>query len=338
MNTLWTPSLQQAATSASAMLLTAIGLIALLQRGQWLITLLFSSSFLALGALQAGALGLLRSTTPGGAHVWADYLARVSALSSWLWLALSVLLGRPEPQRQLREAGAPLAASLVTCVLLFVLARSSMVLDSVVLTPDGPVIQLGPLGKAYLGYLAVSMLLVLLNMEGMLRAAPASSQRRLGGLFLSILVAVLTELLVVSAGVLQGRVHASWLAAASPLLFGSGSAAALALARRRLRDMSVPVGRPVTLKGIAFDGGYGIQEVQISVDGGATWRRTDLGGDLGRYSCREWSSSWAPSQAGPARVMVRAFNRIGESQGREPLWNPAGYLRNVIEHVDLQVG
>jgi hypothetical protein len=37
-------------------------------------------------------------------------------------------------------------------------------------------------------------------------------------------------------------------------------------------------------------------------------------------------------------VSVRAFNRIGESQGREPLWNPAGYLRNVVEHLDLQVG
>src|SRR5262249_61622181 len=87
--------------------------------------------------------------------------------------------------------------------------------------------------------------LVLLNMEGMLRAAPASAQRRIGGLFLSILVAVLTELLVVSAGLLHGRVEAGWLAAASPLLFVSGSTAALALARRRLRDMNVPVGRPV---------------------------------------------------------------------------------------------
>jgi hypothetical protein len=35
--------------------------------------------------------------------------------------------------------------------------------------------------------------------------------------------------------------------------------------------------------------------------------------------------------------MVRAFNRIGESQGAEPLWNPAGYLRNVIESVEYQV-
>jgi sulfite dehydrogenase (cytochrome) subunit A len=33
---------------------------------------------------------------------------------------------------------------------------------------------------------------------------------------------------------------------------------------------------------------------------------------------------------------VRAFNTIGESQDIQPLWNPAGYLRNVIEHVDLQ--
>jgi hypothetical protein len=36
--------------------------------------------------------------------------------------------------------------------------------------------------------------------------------------------------------------------------------------------------------------------------------------------------------------MVRAFNRIGESQGTEPLWNPAGYLRNVIEQVTLVAG
>src|SRR5262249_53577057 len=35
----------------------------------------------------------------------------------------------------------------------------------------------------------------------------------------------------------------------------------------------VPAGRPVTVKGIAFDGGYGIQEVQVSTDGGAVWRR-----------------------------------------------------------------
>jgi sulfite dehydrogenase len=98
------------------------------------------------------------------------------------------------------------------------------------------------------------------------------------------------------------------------------------------------VGRPVTLKGIAFDGGYGIREVEISDDGGSTWRRVSLGGDLGPYAFREWSAAWTPPHAGAARVMVRAFNRIGESQGTEPLWNPSGYLRNVIESVEYSVG
>ncbi len=97
------------------------------------------------------------------------------------------------------------------------------------------------------------------------------------------------------------------------------------------------VGRGVTLKGIAFDGGYGVREVEISDDGGATWHRATLGRDLGPYAFREWSAPWTPSRAGVARVEVRAVNRMGESQGAEPLWNPAGYLRNVIESVEYQV-
>ena len=101
---------------------------------------------------------------------------------------------------------------------------------------------------------------------------------------------------------------------------------------------SVPVGRPVTLKGIAFDGGYGVREVHLSDDAGTTWRRTTLGPDLGRYSFREWSATWTPARSGATALMVRAFNRIGESQGTEPLWNPAGYLRNVIEQVTLVAG
>jgi sulfite dehydrogenase (cytochrome) subunit A len=98
----------------------------------------------------------------------------------------------------------------------------------------------------------------------------------------------------------------------------------------------VSVGQPTTVKGIAFDGGYGIAEVQLSADGGTTWRRALLGSDLGRYSFREWSATWAPPSPGNYRLMVRAFNSIGESQGTQPLWNPAGYLRNVIEHVEVQ--
>ncbi len=100
----------------------------------------------------------------------------------------------------------------------------------------------------------------------------------------------------------------------------------------------VSAGQPTTVKGIAFDGGYGVSEVQLSTDGAATWRRAQLGTDLGRYSFREWSATWTPPAPGNYRLMVRAFNTIGESQGTQPLWNPAGYLRNVIEHINVQAG
>ena len=81
----------------------------------------------------------------------------------------------------------------------------------------------------------------------------------------------------------------------------------------------VPVGRAVTLKGIAFDGGYGIREVQISYDNGATWRQAALGADLGRYSFREWSATWTPRRSGPARIMVRAERDRGVAGSRAPL-------------------
>jgi hypothetical protein len=100
----------------------------------------------------------------------------------------------------------------------------------------------------------------------------------------------------------------------------------------------VDPGRPALVKGIAFDSGYGVREVQISDDGGRTWRQAQLGADLGRYSFREWTAAWTPPAPGRHRLMVRAFNGIGESQGHEALWNPPGYLRNVIESVDVQAG
>ena len=99
----------------------------------------------------------------------------------------------------------------------------------------------------------------------------------------------------------------------------------------------VKAGQAVTLKGIAFDGGYGIREVLISDDAGASWHRAALGPDRGRYSFREFAAAWKPQGPGIARILVRAVNAIGESQGVEPLWNPAGYLRNVIESISLEV-
>lgn len=98
---------------------------------------------------------------------------------------------------------------------------------------------------------------------------------------------------------------------------------------------TVAADQDVELRGFAFDGGYGITEVDVSSDGGMTWRRADLGEDLGRYSFRGWKTSIRLSR-GQHTLMVRAANRIGQSQPAEPLWNPSGYMRNVIEKTVVQ--
>jgi DMSO/TMAO reductase YedYZ molybdopterin-dependent catalytic subunit len=87
-----------------------------------------------------------------------------------------------------------------------------------------------------------------------------------------------------------------------------------------------------TLKGIAFDGGKGIKEVAVSIDGGKSWTPAKLGKDLGKYSFREWRLP-VKFAAGAYELRVRATNNAGDTQPAEPLWNPAGYLRNVIETV-----
>ena len=86
------------------------------------------------------------------------------------------------------------------------------------------------------------------------------------------------------------------------------------------------------LKGIAFNGGSGIKDVAVSIDDGKTWEAARLGKDLGKYSFREWSLS-VKLAAGAHGLKVRATGNDGKTQPMEASWNPAGYMRNVVETV-----
>lgn len=99
---------------------------------------------------------------------------------------------------------------------------------------------------------------------------------------------------------------------------------------------TVPAGRPVELRGIAFDGGSGIANVAVSSDGGLNWQEAALGGDLGRYSFRQWRLR-TQLPKGDVAVQVRAVSKSGETQPSEPRWQPPGYMRNVIETTRLRV-
>ncbi|AHB08094.2 oxidase [Pandoraea pnomenusa] len=95
----------------------------------------------------------------------------------------------------------------------------------------------------------------------------------------------------------------------------------------------VAAGKAMRVRGIAFDGGEGIRDVQFSTDGGQTWHAAKLGQELSKYSFREWTANFTPPQAGEYVLKVRATNRAGVTQPLQSLWNPAGYLRNGVESV-----
>jgi DMSO/TMAO reductase YedYZ molybdopterin-dependent catalytic subunit len=88
-------------------------------------------------------------------------------------------------------------------------------------------------------------------------------------------------------------------------------------------------------RGIAFDSGNGIKQILFSQDNGQTWREAQLGSDLGRFSFREWKIMFTPSQKGQLSLKVRAFSQTGESQPLTAKWMPAGYMRNVVEAINV---
>ena len=93
---------------------------------------------------------------------------------------------------------------------------------------------------------------------------------------------------------------------------------------------TLQAGETSEIRGVAWDGGYGIRRVEISTDGGGSWREAELGRDFGRFAFRIFRFAFAPPRPGRYQVMARASNTIGQTQASELIFNPAGYNNNVV--------
>ncbi len=94
-------------------------------------------------------------------------------------------------------------------------------------------------------------------------------------------------------------------------------------------------GSQVHIKGIAFDQGYGIDQVLFSSDGGQHLQAAKLGKDYGDFSFRQWETQVTLKPGISYQLQSLAINRIGESQQLHAKWNPSGYLRNAVETVHV---
>jgi DMSO/TMAO reductase YedYZ molybdopterin-dependent catalytic subunit len=100
---------------------------------------------------------------------------------------------------------------------------------------------------------------------------------------------------------------------------------------------SVKPGAQAPVRGIAFGGDCGVARVDLSDDGGATWRAAALDSDQGQYGFRGWSAQVVAPSSGTLTLKARCTNVKGEAQPAEPNWNGGGFMRNVIESVRLVV-
>jgi DMSO/TMAO reductase YedYZ molybdopterin-dependent catalytic subunit len=97
------------------------------------------------------------------------------------------------------------------------------------------------------------------------------------------------------------------------------------------------VGVPFVVKGLAWDAGYGIRNVDVSTDDGQSWQRAELVSDLGRFSFRPWHANFTPRAKGRLSVMARASNAQGTTQTYELIFNASGYNNNVIQKLSIEI-
>ena len=94
---------------------------------------------------------------------------------------------------------------------------------------------------------------------------------------------------------------------------------------------------PSLVRGIAFGGGAGVAQVDVSADGGKNWQAAALGADEGKYGFRQWQAQMTLTGPGDTKLMVRCTNTEHEAQPEAANWNPGGFMRNVIETTTVKV-
>ncbi len=91
----------------------------------------------------------------------------------------------------------------------------------------------------------------------------------------------------------------------------------------------------LVVQGVAWDGGSGVQSVEVSLDGGTHWKTALLGPDAGRFAFRLWRFPVVGIRPGILNLVVRATGNNGQVQGERTRANPGGFLLNTMQKLSL---
>jgi DMSO/TMAO reductase YedYZ molybdopterin-dependent catalytic subunit len=99
----------------------------------------------------------------------------------------------------------------------------------------------------------------------------------------------------------------------------------------------VAVGAALQFAGPATAGENRVARVDVSTDGGATWKPALLSKQDLPFAWRIWSFDWKPARPGYYTVCCRATDSAGRVQPIEAQWNPPGYLWNAVDKIGVVV-
>ena len=87
---------------------------------------------------------------------------------------------------------------------------------------------------------------------------------------------------------------------------------------RKLDEMQKIVpGQKAPIAGIAFGGDRGISKVEVSIDGGATWKSAVIKNPLSQYTWVLWTAGSTPAGSENYKIIVRATDKTGQVQTAE---------------------
>ena len=94
---------------------------------------------------------------------------------------------------------------------------------------------------------------------------------------------------------------------------------------------------PVVLEGRAWSGRAPVRRVEVSTDGGATWRDAAVVRDLDSdWAWCAWRLDW-DAEPGEHVLCCRAHDEAGNVQPLDPEWNLGGYENNAVQRVPVTV-